>query len=544
MSTKVQFINSTGNPKSPRKKRAQLKLVRSHVTGTRYREERERDIKSHTSSSRVQEVGSQDHAISNQDPRRPPRSKTAVEEDLEEANHVPSRRNIDPDVPLNHADPEHPPNNAIDELVLEQNGGHLIPLNFHLPRLFVDAGRGTTDPFSQMAPLPDPRLRKHFFYYVNVLMPRMHPSYTVNLVRKTFGCRGFMDADPLSLSAIAAFSATSRAMLAGDLVRTDVHPSSHNPGFHDSVYDWLYFKGKTIALVNQRLLQCSTALADTTLSAICDLILLETYTGDIPSATAHLTGLLHLSSLRPSLPLRLHSKLLASTTKFSCLTHTHPLLPFTLPHVLLPDIPHVLPRLGAALLARAEVAHIRPLLHSAVLTTRHTESVCAGTFPYAEDDAYFEAINDLNLSVEHGLLSLAPAASASDPEIGDGERRVSESIRLACLLYCNIVLVRGYTRSAAIVRNTVVRLRGEMQGGWGSWEGGREVLFWVLFMGLCGEEEEGEEFFTGGLREVGRELRLGSIEEAKCLLEGYLFVERVQGEVLGRVWTELAKEGF
>lgn len=82
-----------------------------------------------------------------------------------------------------------------------------------------------------------------------------------------------MYADELRLCAIAAFSATSRAMLAGDLNRWDAQETA--TGFHEGVFDWLYFKGKTIRLVNERLRDTKQAAADSTVEGIVDLILLE-----------------------------------------------------------------------------------------------------------------------------------------------------------------------------------------------------------------------------------------------------------------------------
>ena len=106
-------------------------------------------------------------------------------------------------------------------------------------------------------------------------MPAMHPSYTTNLNRRTFGCKSMQYADELSLSGISAFSATSRAMESGDLVRHDAAKQNSNEGFHEHVFDWLYFKGHTINLINRRLSNDGQAIDDLTIGGICDLILLE-----------------------------------------------------------------------------------------------------------------------------------------------------------------------------------------------------------------------------------------------------------------------------
>ena len=105
---------------------------------------------------------------------------------------------------------------------------------------------------------------------VNVLMPQMHPSYMTNSVRKKFRCSSLAEADELSLSGMSAYSATSRAMLADDLMK-----SQNSSGFHEAAFDRIYFKGKTIKLVTARLAEVDKAVADTTISGVCDLIYLE-----------------------------------------------------------------------------------------------------------------------------------------------------------------------------------------------------------------------------------------------------------------------------
>lgn len=75
---------------------------------------------------------------------------------------------------------------------------------------------------------------------------------------------------------MSAFSATSRAMKSGDLVRLDAKTANINEGFHGDVFDWLYFKGITIRLLNKRLASSTgESVDDLAIGGICDLILLE-----------------------------------------------------------------------------------------------------------------------------------------------------------------------------------------------------------------------------------------------------------------------------
>jgi len=105
-------------------------------------------------------------------------------------------------------------------------------------------------------------------------MPQMHPSWTTSLVVKRFGCTTLIVADDLILTALSAHAATARALMTGDLVRRDQGLSTG--GFHGASFDWLYFKGRTIVLVNENLKKgAGDAVSDSTIAAISDLIMIE-----------------------------------------------------------------------------------------------------------------------------------------------------------------------------------------------------------------------------------------------------------------------------
>jgi hypothetical protein len=79
----------------------------------------------------------------------------------------------------------------------------------------------------------------------------MNPTYSVGLIRLTYGCGMLGGADNLILSSISAFSATSRALISGDMEGTQISTASN--AFHEGAFERLYFKGQTIRLINERL---------------------------------------------------------------------------------------------------------------------------------------------------------------------------------------------------------------------------------------------------------------------------------------------------
>jgi hypothetical protein len=107
-------------------------------------------------------------------------------------------------------------------------------------------------------------------------MPQMHPSWTTSLVVRRYGCTTLiLVADDLILTSLSAHAATARALMTGDLIRGDQAKISAGSGFHGAAFDWLYFKGKTIKLVNDKISDAGEAISDSMIAAISDLIMIE-----------------------------------------------------------------------------------------------------------------------------------------------------------------------------------------------------------------------------------------------------------------------------
>jgi hypothetical protein len=105
-------------------------------------------------------------------------------------------------------------------------------------------------------------------------MPKLNPTYSVGLIRLTYGCGMLGGADDLMLSSISAFSATSRALVSGDV--EGAQSSTASNAFHEGAFERLYFKGQTIRLINERLNKKGFNLMDPSLFAgISALIFVE-----------------------------------------------------------------------------------------------------------------------------------------------------------------------------------------------------------------------------------------------------------------------------
>jgi hypothetical protein len=230
--------------------------------------------------------------------------------------------------------------------------------------------------------------------------------------------------------------------------------------------------------------------------------------------------------------LNLHS----CAVKLATLTHTKPLIPFTLKSNIslpIPSLSHVLPDLGTKLISdwplisQTVDQEFISTLHDLASMTRHTEAIFDWIFPYTEDDSYYEYINAQNLSVEHRLLLYNP------------QNLREECVRLTCILYINTCLVRGFPISAAIIQNVVSRLRDSLKESLktNDWQTHEDVLFWILFVGAyCTERGTEDEVLAKALDNAVALLGLGSLEDAKALLSTFFYVERIYGIKAKEMW--------
>jgi hypothetical protein len=234
------------------------------------------------------------------------------------------------------------------------------------------------------------------------------------------------------------------------------------------------------------------------------------------------------------MPYSISSKIVASAVKLSTLTNRPPTSPFDLTFNVsipqpLPGISHLLPELGTRLVeqwpAISSDDSFLPLIHDLATMTRYTEAVYDWVFPYIEDDSYMEYINYRNLGIEHRLLSFQTVGV------------IDAACRIASLLYLNTVLARGWSNNAAIIQILVTRLRGVLEGEIIKWDGLEEVHLWVAFVGAsCSHQSADGLFFTVAIRNAVVSLGLASCADAEMMLSRYLFVGRVHGNSLHRIW--------
>ncbi|KAH7385616.1 hypothetical protein BKA66DRAFT_461635 [Pyrenochaeta sp. MPI-SDFR-AT-0127] len=549
MAPKIQFINSTGDT-TPASRKAHKKLAKSHITARRHFEQRQRDVEEHEQQQAQNNISVWFSKCSSPSTTN---ARSQQSDTPQSASSVPAQEH-----------PPEPTREAIrdkstgdNDLRLESQGGHLIQIPFQFP--FLRMVTSVADPFKLLPGNLTPRMRPHIYYYINILMPALHPAYTTNLVRKTFGCSGlFAQADELTVNYTSAFAATSRAAANGNLSLSKLHgltDAEENPGFHEGVYDWLFFKGRTIKLLNEKLDKGMQAedeiLTDSVVHAICNLVLMELFTGNVYEAQCHMIGVRHIAAIwhqRKEKPMsyKTAATVIACIVKLATLTLSTPATPFYLSFHAplpfpLPSISHILPSLGNMLIIKWPVlltspltleTDFRPILHDLAQMTRYTEAVFSWNFPYVDDDSYMEYVNFHNLEIEHRMLSVR------------FEGEIEQAVRLSCILYLNTVLVRGYPVDSAIIQNVLralVKLLGILLDTCGKrheylvslWAGFEDVLLWVLFIGVyCSHARKDRDTFRAAFLLTANQLGLATIMQAKDLLSGFFFVNRVHAQKL------------
>ncbi|KAI1735003.1 hypothetical protein F4680DRAFT_453398 [Xylaria scruposa] len=520
----IRFV-SIAETDSAEEKKARQRNIRSHVTSQHYRQKRIRDAEKNDSQ------GQNAVSVHRSDEPSLPEAHEHMQQPLRPSTQSPfagtvSRQGQNTVALLT----------AYAETRNEARYLESAHLNSYL-------GQGASDPFIGLPTgLVTSRMGKHLYYYVNILMRQMRPSWTFALVRKRFGCRSFINADELLLNSLCVCASTSKALLTGDMATYTMADDLQTAEIHSASFDWLYFRGKTMQIITTRLSNPQDAFSDYIIAAVCELIMSEAFTGNTTHMAMHISGLKRLERLRrdsTGLSYDLEFKIFESYTKAATLTQTRPTAPFTLifgSSTTLASMDYVLPEIGSALILKwSELSckqDFQYILHDIVICTRYTQAISESSSRYS--DEYHERIAYENLYIEYRLLNW------------NAEGTIEEACRIACLLYVNTSLMRSYRSSAAIIKNLVhalfqtVAASGDVQvernHPWGSCP---DVFFWVLFIGAhCSYQQAHERFFLESVWRTAVLLHLTTWEDARSVLTRYLFIDEIYQETLEIIWLQ------
>jgi hypothetical protein len=142
--------------------------------------------------------------------------------------------------------------------------------------------------------------------------------------------------------------------------------------------------------------------------------------------------------------------------------------------------------------------------------------------------------NDLFIHFEHQLLSLPYS------RWGLSATEIQECVRIATFVYCEIRVFKFLQFPFIGVVESGLRealIRADLDYFIAS---APELLLWVLFIGSEGAKgHPSRTWYLSRLANVGQYLMLSSWEDARDLLKGFFYVDRVVATPLEQLWNEV-----
>ncbi|MCJ1431843.1 hypothetical protein MMC27_001198 [Xylographa pallens] len=283
----------------------------------------------------------------------------------------------------------------------------------------------------------------------------------------------------------------------------------------------LYYKSATLKLLSE---EFSKTLRVTEATILCVTLLLaaEAIIGDSTGLAVHTKGLVHIVKLFGGYDLL--SPRVAAQVSFADIKAAiaQECAPSFSPHFSLRHPPASFP-------AQPLLVHLSPLIQHYILLTQHLTLAAHRPLSHTQSSTF--ALSDF-LSLEHALLSIPTFHLLSS---------LDNAVRIALLLYTNTALWTPplyFTWILALLRQLkVAMLVPEMHRvGLPRCE---ELLLWMAFLGgYVASATDGVEamWWAGRLREAAVRLGVGTWEQARGVVEGFLYVEQVYGEAWEEFW--------
>ena len=140
------------------------------------------------------------------------------------------------------------------------------------------------------------------------------------------------------------------------------------------------------------------------------------------------------------------------------------------------------------------------------------------------------------ISIEYRLLYFA------SHEKFQGDDSVEGCCRLAGLLFFNTALWPSYPPAAAILKNSVVRLKSSMTSATLAdfYEQAPELLLWVLFVGAVAcRGQDVQPWFISQLTEAADALRIEDSLQLEEVVKTFLYVPAVYDTPLAEIWADV-----
>ncbi|CAG8139773.1 unnamed protein product [Penicillium salamii] len=449
------------------------------------------------------------------------------------------------------------------------------------PSAWSYVGQGANDPFNTGHTQLTDRMMRHLRVFLWDLTQQAHPLQTRYKPKLQAHWATLIQRDPAILHATICMASSNDAMQAGELPIRD--PSQKRSQL---VIDTFHHRGETIRLVNEGLSDPVKASSDVLIAAVSTLLTIEwapnvirinvdnpfqIASGNPDYLKIHLAGLRQMIALRKGFddvpsdvrfqiswfvtPLW-HPGVVACTRlltryrtdiRVACMAHAKPIFPFVRCNrpaqlsIIPPtdDVALLSTRLFPLLKIPGIFGEAMPQIVYDLLELSWYAEWIKGNTGYREfNDETEDYFNSEVLHVEYQLHSDRYTSTGQVK----GDNSIEGCTRLALLLFHNSAIWNFYPMIAPLLPKPILALRTALEATIpsGLFALCRDLLFWQLFMGAaCSAVLPSERvFFVSEFATAARLQGITSWQEARIVLQGFFYVDRIHLPMLRQIWDE------
>ncbi|OQE47443.1 hypothetical protein PENCOP_c001G05291 [Penicillium coprophilum] len=413
------------------------------------------------------------------------------------------------------------------------------------PSAWSYVGQGANDPFHTGHTQLTDRMMRHLRVFLWDLTQEAHPLQTRYKPKLQAHWASLIQRDPAILHATICMASSNDAMRAGELPIRDP-----NQKRSQLVIDTFHHRGETIRLVNEGLSDPVKASSDVLIAAVSTLLTIEIASGNPDYLKIHLAGLRQMIALRKNfndVPSDVRFQISWTDIRVACMAHARPIFPFvryTRParFSLIPpndDVALLSTRLFPLLKIPGIFGEAMPQIVYDLLELSWYAEWIKGNTGYKEFNE--ETEDYFNTEVLHVEYQLHTDRYTATGQV-KGDNSIEGCTRLALLLFHNSAIWNFYPMIGQLLPKPIQALRIALEATIpsGLFALCRDLLLWQLFMGAaCSLTLPSERaFFVSELANAARLQGIRSWQEARAILLGFFYVDRIHLPMLRQIWDE------
>ncbi|KAJ5184855.1 Protein of unknown function DUF3468 [Penicillium cf. griseofulvum] len=406
-------------------------------------------------------------------------------------------------------------------------------------------GQGANDPFHTGHTQLTDRMMRHLRVFLWDLTQEAHPLQTRYKPKLQAHWASLIQRDPAILHATICMATSNDAMRAGELPIRDP-----NQKRSQLVIDTFHHRGETIRLVNEGLSDPVKASSDALIAAVSTLLTIEIASGNPDYLKIHLAGLRQMIALRKNfddVPSDVRFQISWTDIRVACMAHAKPIFPFIryarpARFSLIPpndDVALLSTRLFPLLKIPGVFGEAMPQIVYDLLELSWYAEWIKGNTGYKEFNE--ETEDYFNTEVLHVEYQLHTDRYTATGQV-KGDNSIEGCTRLALLLFHNSAIWNFYPMVGQLLPKPIQALRIALEATIpsGLFALCRDLLLWQLFMGAaCSLTLPSERaFFVSEMANAARLQGIRSWQEARAILLGFFYVDRIHLPMLRQIWDE------